>query len=784
MELWQLLGELHPRLVQFPIVLLLAGLLFDAAGLLSRSSRAHWAGKILFISGTVSLLFAFLCGIYAEVWAGRAGVPHHQIEWHEFLANIASWTAVALGGWRLFLTPDQRRGIAAYLIVGCFSFGMLGCTAYAGGKLVFDYGANVRGANANTVISEHDLNTLAQQQTDYNLEFSEWMHHIFGWLVLAMSVSMLVRVMTPNRAAILRYVGPLVFFGGGIFLLIFADLDLYPNLLDFHQFQSREVQLHKILALILITVGAVGLFKKPKTQSSRTEDQEHFQARLVALMALIGGALLFTHVHSVAPYANVAAGVYIAHVALGLTALAIGGVKLLDDALPSKMRWRAMIFPSLLAFESILLITYNEGLPWYIGYGRYAREGTHHGVIAPYGPTRAELTFDNDTQNLDIYLLQRFKNDPAPLAEPSPLNLIISQGYTETTVPLIAAENAAHYRGHAPFLKNATAFGARLSLPIDGGMRVGFFDPWVTPAIAAINPNEIARYACPMHEGIRSTEPGVCKICGMPLAPIQTTPSTMQHDPDLAMSLTVAPRPDGVSLLTFRTVNTISNATLVPTDLALVHEHLLHLIIVSPDFQFFDHVHPAPHNDGTFTLPYKFPPREGFLLYADITPKGRKQQVFRHTIGHAEVQSLLTPSAALARQIGDYHVEMIPQPRQPVIGLHTFLLFRLYKNGQPVTDLAPYIGAMGHCVILSEDSQTYLHCHPEMLTGPPAADARAGPDIAFHTTFNTPGRYKVWGQFRRVDPVTHQDQIIVADFVITVTEPPLPVAVMKFILDE
>jgi uncharacterized membrane protein len=783
MELWQLLGELHPKLVQFPIVLLLAGLLFDAAGLFTRSARAHWAGKILFLTGTVSLLFAFLCGIYAEVWAGRAGVPHHQIEWHEFLANLASWTAVALGGWRLFLTPEQRRGIIAYLIVGAFSFLMLGFTGYAGGKLVFEYGANVRGASANTVVSEHDLNTLAQQQTDYNLEFSEWMHHIFGWLVLAMSASMLVRVLFPGRAAILRYVGPLVFFGGGIFLLIFADLDLYPNLFDLHQFQSREVQLHKILALILITVGAVGLFKKPKTQSARTEAQEHFQARLVALMSLIGGALLFTHVHSVAPYANVAAGVYIAHVALGLTALSIGGIKLLDDALPSKTRWRAIIFPLLLAFESLLLITYNEGLPWYIGYGRYAREGTHHGVIAPYGPYRAELTFDNEHQDLDVYLLERFANQPV-LLKLEPQDLIISRGYQETAVALTPAEGPGHYRGHAPFLKDATAFGARLALHVNGAMRMGFFDPWVTPAIAAINPNEIARYTCPMHEGIRSTEPGTCKICGMPLAPIQATPSTLQHDPDLSMSLTVTPQPTGESLLTFRTTNTATNTPLLPTDLALVHEHLLHLIIVSPDFQFFDHVHPMPHNDGTFTLNYKFPKGDGFLLYADITPKGRKQQVFRHTFGHTDIPLQLTPSPALARQIGDYHIELIPQPRQPVIGLHTFLLFRLYKNGQPVTDLAPYIGAMGHCVILSEDSQTYLHCHPEMLTGPPAADTRAGPDIAFHTTFNTPGRYKVWGQFRRVDPVTHQDQIIVADFVITVTEPPLPVAVMKFILDE
>ena len=45
-------------------------------------------------------------------------------------------------------------------------------------------------------------------------------------------------------------------------------------------------------------------------------------------------------------------------------------------------------------FESVLLITYNEGLPWYIGYGRYNRWGPHGGPVAPYGNVRAELCFD------------------------------------------------------------------------------------------------------------------------------------------------------------------------------------------------------------------------------------------------------------------------------------------------------------------------------------------------------------------------------------------------------
>lgn len=113
MELSQLLGGLHLRLVPFPIVLLLAALLLDFAGLLWRSDKAHWAGKLLMMAGTVTLLLAFICGISAEIWAGRAGVPLDQIELHELAATVASWGFIALMAWRLFLDGTRRRAMTA-----------------------------------------------------------------------------------------------------------------------------------------------------------------------------------------------------------------------------------------------------------------------------------------------------------------------------------------------------------------------------------------------------------------------------------------------------------------------------------------------------------------------------------------------------------------------------------------------------------------------------------------------------------------------------------------------
>jgi uncharacterized membrane protein len=777
MDLWQSLGDLHPKLVHFPLVLLLAGLLFDLFGLLSRSDRANWAARALTVTGTVMLLFSFICGIYAEIWAGRALIPHRQIEQHELAANVASWGFVILAAWRLLLDPSRRFLLGLYTFIGLVWYVLLVVTAHLGGQLILDYGAAVTGARTAAVPTLHDLNTLATRQTDENLRYSEMMHHIFGYVTLALAGSLLAAALFPSRAPKLKWVGPALLLAGGIFLFLFADLDLY-RLTDLRQWRDREVQLHKTIAVILAVLGAAGL------RASRGRGDVKVAAKLIAVMALIGGGMLFTHVHTVAPYANVAAGVYVAHVVMGLVALSVGAASLLADAFPRRRGVFNLLFALCIGVEAILLLTYNEGLPSYIGYGRYNRwPKTAGGTVAPYGRVRAELNFDNATQAIDVRLLDRFNDAPVSIARDS-LDLLIARGYQEIAVELHSSNgDTSRFVGSAPFLRDVPAFSARLALPVgsSGRMKMGYFDPWVTPVIAAVPPNEVAKFACPMHEGIRRIEPGKCPLCGMALAPIDTSPRAGLHDASYDMAL-AAPRAESDRSVVLNLTPLRDGAVL--RDLALVHKHLLHLIIVSEDLSFFDHVHPMRQDDGTFTLKYAFP-REGlYLLFADITPDGARSQVFRiplkigSDVVSRPAQPAVSPALARAQAADpDMTVELLPTPRELVARTEAQLLFRLARSGQPLIDVQPYLGAMGHCVIISEDGQAYLHSHPEQLLTP-QPDARGGPDIAFHTRFPRAGRYKVWGQFRR------DEKIIVADFVIDVADPPLPAWAMRFLFDD
>ncbi len=67
--------------------------------------------------------------------------------------------------------------------------------------------------------------------------------------------------------------------------------------------------------------------------------------------------------------------------------------------------------------------------------------------------------------------------------------------------------------------------------------------------------------------------------------------------------------------------------------------------------------------------------------------------------------------------------------------------------GKPVEDLQPYMGAMGHLVVLSGDGKEYVHAHP--------AEAKPGTSsrVVFRAHIMKPGLYKGWGQFRRMDTV-------------------------------
>jgi Cu+-exporting ATPase len=97
-------------------------------------------------------------------------------------------------------------------------------------------------------------------------------------------------------------------------------------------------------------------------------------------------------------------------------------------------------------------------------------------------------------------------------------------------------------------------------------------------------------------------------------------------------------------------------------------------------------------------------------------------------------------------------VELAGQVRA---GATSDLTFRLTDaaTGRPLDDLRPYLAAAGHVVVMRSDAQTFAHEHADVRDrdGNPVfalPGQTFGPDLPVHVSFDTPGTYELWGQFR------------------------------------
>ncbi|HYE78194.1 MAG TPA: hypothetical protein VEI97_09415 [bacterium] len=202
-----------------------------------------------------------------------------------------------------------------------------------------------------------------------------------------------------------------------------------------------------------------------------------------------------------------------------------------------------------------------------------------------------------------------------------------------------------------------------------------------------------------------------------------------------------------------------TTATGTPPDLAVSHEHLSHLIVVSEDLAYFNHVHPEQVAPGKFMIQLALPAGGKYILYADATPASQHpivKQVELTVRGAPADKSPLVATPAMQTQPPySAHLVLDPDPLKAGGGMVTF---HLLKDGQPASDIRPYLGAGGHLVVISADTTEFLHAHPveagAMAGGDHAAHsghAGASPaprsEVAFHVEFPHPGLYKAWGQF-------------------------------------
>lgn len=172
------------------------------------------------------------------------------------------------------------------------------------------------------------------------------------------------------------------------------------------------------------------------------------------------------------------------------------------------------------------------------------------------------------------------------------------------------------------------------------------------------------------------------------------------------------------------------------TRYARSHDKDLHLIAVRRDFSGFQHLHPVLDPvTGTWSVRLDLA-AGAWRLFADFVPAGGEPLTLGSDLlvsGDPGVQTL--PSPVRTARVDGYDVTVAGDL---VADAQSTLSFTISKDGRPVTELEPYLGAYGHLVALREGDLAYLHVHP----------VGAGPTVVFAAEVPSASRYHLFLDFK------------------------------------
>ncbi|UZI27910.1 hypothetical protein [Streptomyces sp. VB1] len=188
------------------------------------------------------------------------------------------------------------------------------------------------------------------------------------------------------------------------------------------------------------------------------------------------------------------------------------------------------------------------------------------------------------------------------------------------------------------------------------------------------------------------------------------------------------------------------------------HDKDLHLIVASSDLTTYRHLHPERAADGTWSTPVELPEAGGYRVFADFTPDVKNAEGITlgadlAVSGDARPEAL--PEAERTATVDGYEVTLDGALRP---GAGSELKLEVEKDGKPVTDLQPYLGAYGHLVALRAGDLAYLHVHPNGEPGD--GRTKPGPEVSFTATAPSKGAYRLFLDFR------HEGKVRTAAFTV------------------
>ncbi len=252
-------------------------------------------------------------------------------------------------------------------------------------------------------------------------------------------------------------------------------------------------------------------------------------------------------------------------------------------------------------------------------------------------------------------------------------------------------------------------------------------------------------------------------------------------DPGNILNLNLANPPSGpAGWMHLRKVN----------DFILDHDHLMHLYLIrEPQMDVVFHLHPAFVASGDFRLVLPSMPEGTYRLYADVVHADgfpetlvanvRLPAITGRALAGDDAEGIAPPLGQVTDGGNIFHLPdgfAMVWARPPILRARQPQIFQFYlldPQGKPPSDMALYMGMLGHAAFVRSDGEVFAHIHPsgspamaammlaqqntgaeKAMTMPMGDGAEPLPNrVTFPYGFPTAGKYRIFVQMKHGDTI-------------------------------
>jgi len=192
--------------------------------------------------------------------------------------------------------------------------------------------------------------------------------------------------------------------------------------------------------------------------------------------------------------------------------------------------------------------------------------------------------------------------------------------------------------------------------------------------------------------------------------------------------------------LTFKITDTSASPV---SDLEVVHDKIMHLVLVRDDLNYFDHLHPQEISTGVFSVPYEFYAPGKYRVWIDFTIDGMQHIVdfdFNVAKGSGKLLDYQSGNLDIKLNSGNARVDETSKIDFVVN----------YNNGSPAEIQEKFLAASAHLIVIDDDLGEFGHTHDEEFDGDNV--------LSFSYKFVKSGRHKIWLQFS-LDKITRTAEL-------------------------